>query len=320
MVITLPTINLDKEKAKDEIEDITKFIAQNVRKKGLISLSVVGSFSDPEHKAEVVNDLDVLYIYEDYDPTIKKPRITEGIYQDVKKLYQKIENEFSSGILDIVECERCGPFKPIPKKKPILEIHHILYTVNRWMREEPTFLLDRAKRFKKFEDSRLDELLEPGDIYRINKISKYCVIRDFYGINHSLAMIKDKVITYCVWRKDPRVLRTRTVKSTYADISDHKNPEIQRALVELLCYSVIKCGLNAKRVYNSDFCEILRIEYEQYEDVFKDFEFKETFQKARDIKNQLRQSEFDMALDEIKKFEEEVVKYLLELRKWLETK
>lgn len=87
--------------------------------KDLISLTLVGSFSNPNKKLESSNDLDFVLIYD---------RISNKDLIKLKKLAKKIKNNYSSNEIEINYTFKIGPIKIVSKKPKSILIHFLVYS------------------------------------------------------------------------------------------------------------------------------------------------------------------------------------------------
>lgn len=294
---------------KNVIGGLIEYIKEKAPKKGLYSLSVVGAFANPNHKIELINDVDILYIYDDVVPYGKRARLSRSINSCIVQLNEEITSKFSNSI-EIVPSYECGPFKPPPDGKFKIEVHNIIYTINRWLREEPTFLFDRA---------RLNRLLcgePPGSISDVKQISKYAVIRDLYGIDHCIHMIKTKCIKYCIWEPDPANDQAMRISVKERDVGNLSNENLF-AFMEFLFYSNIRPSVNSVRIITKQ-AHYYRQDCTRFVRIFKDFDMKELLGEVLDMKHKFRNNRLKINEDMAARLSTQVVLYLEKLKDYLE--
>lgn len=111
---------------KQIIKDIIEYLKKYTPKNGLYSLSIVGTLADPDHPLELINDIDILYIFEDAVKIGKKVRIDTNIYKSIVDLNNAISDSFSNSV-EIISSYDCGPFKPILEMNKIkIELHNLM--------------------------------------------------------------------------------------------------------------------------------------------------------------------------------------------------
>lgn len=294
---------------KQIIKDIIEYLKKYTPKNSLYSLSIVGTLADPDHPLEIVNDIDILYIFEDAVQIGKKVRIDTNIYKSVVDLNNAISERFSNRV-EIIPSYDCGPFKPIPEKNRIkIELHNLVYTVNRWIREEPIFLYDRARYFSLLYGRT------SGSIYNIDNLSEYVVIRDLFGIDHCIQMIETKSIKYCIWEPDPNDESTMKIGVREIDLNE-KSWENQCMLVELIFYGVIKSSVNSIRIYTKEVNNYKK-DCDAFFPAFNDLESIEFLEVILELKDKYRQGQLTISDDILLPLSERSISYLKNLKVYL---
>ena len=300
--------NLQEYKAI--VEDIIRYINENVEKDGLQSLTIVGSFADPNHKMEYLNDLDIFYIYDDAVEEGKRVRIRKDIHSSIVKLNDEIVELFSDDDIEVKPSYDCGPIKPVPNAKIQIELHNLIYTVNRWLREEPIILFDRARLY------RLLYGKPPGDIYNAEKISKYSVIRDIFGIDDCINMIKSKVVKYYIWEIDPKNENIMKIVKKEKNLQQNTQENLSR-YIELIFYSVIKSSINSVRVFRGE-ANFAREDCDYFLNFCKKFEKKDFLIKILQLKDRYRAGKLKLTEGLVLDLANNGVEYLYKLKDFLE--
>lgn len=294
---------------KQAIKDIIEYLRKYTPRKGLYSLSIVGTLADQSHPLELINDIDILYIFEDAVQTGKKARIDKGIYESIVHLNKAISDKFSNKI-EIISSYECGPFKPIPERNKIkVELHNLIYTINRWIREEPTFLYDRARFFKLLYGKT------SGSIYNINSLSEYVVIRDLYGIDHCIQMIKTRSIKYCIWEADPKDESAMKIVVREIDLSE-KTWKNQCMLMELILYGVIKSSVNSIRIYTKQVNNYKK-DCSLFISEFTNLESNDFLKDILELKDKYRRGQLTISDDILLPLSERSISYLSNLKDYL---
>ena len=287
------------------IERIIETIKENTPKNNLYSLAIVGSFANSQHKLEMINDIDILYIYDDAIFDGKHARIDRGIYFSILQLNKDIRNEFAND-MEIISSYDCGPFKPIIDGKRKIEIHNLIYTVNRWLREEPTFLYDRARLY------RLLYGKPPSTIYDVKSFSIYSVIRDLYGIDHCLQMIRSKRIKYCVWEQDPNNINIMKIGVREKDIGESTYENMCRML-ELIFYAVIRSTVNSIRIFTQE-AHYYREDCKIFMSTFSNFKEKKFLKEILTLKDRYRNGKLRFDNKVVSRLSDNCITYLEELK------
>lgn len=301
---------MNTNKLRKDLESIISDITYFANKKGLFSLSIVGTLANPLHEFEEINDIDILYIYEDSMNDGKKSRISSEVYESIEELNRIIIDKYSRDYV-IVSNYECGPFKPIPEAGVVkIELHNIIYTVNRWLKEEPSFLFDRA-RFHRLLYGK-----SPGDIYNVERLTKYTVIKDLFGIEHCIKMIKDKEIKYCIWEHiDDENLKVG-VKSKELQLDSY---ESKCKFIELIFYSIIKSSVNSVRIFTNNV-SVYKIECEKFSQYFASMEYVDFLDEILHIKKEFRNNNLDLKLLDFTDLADRSIKFLYNLKQSLVVK
>lgn len=95
--------------------------------KSLLSLSLVGSFTNPDKKLESSNDLDFVFIYEN---------LTPEILDNIKHLAANLKKTYSSDKINIEYTFKIGPIKMPSKKPQNILIHFLVYSKEAYFKYE----------------------------------------------------------------------------------------------------------------------------------------------------------------------------------------
>ncbi|MBU4145100.1 MAG: hypothetical protein KKH79_09205, partial [Candidatus Thermoplasmatota archaeon] len=62
----------------------------------------------------------------------------------------------------------------------------------------------------------------PSEIYKLDNITKYNIKRDLFGIHHSIKMIEEGVIKYCIWEpsESSDILKVKVHSEDVSSIND----------------------------------------------------------------------------------------------------
>lgn len=230
---------------QNKIKEIITDLKREMNKTDLLSLSIIGSFSNPNHRVEWTNDLDILYIFKDMEFSDEnsnkksKEKLNKECLEEIYRVSDFIVKKHSDDVYDIIPCYKCGPFKQPPNGKIIIELHHIINTVNSFRDDDSTFLYDRTNTFNLIWGKK------PSEIINIEKLKASNVINDVYGINNSISMIENRELFFWIWISPYDNAPFLTMKRKSEPLCTMNN---NYQCFEFLCYSIIKNVVNTIRM------------------------------------------------------------------------
>ncbi len=190
--------------------------------KSIISLTLVGSFSNPSKSLEKFNDLDLVIICN---------KLNKSLFDSLKQLINILKNKYSSGELGITFSSMIGPIKIRSAKEKTIMIHFLIYTKEGYKKYESQLTRFSFQHYKPLMGLSLSEVnnvpsISTRDLF--NKIDGIPAMKHWIGkkeifylrpTSKGLKIIKKKinnelyleVLFYSVLRLSSNMLRTKNI-------------------------------------------------------------------------------------------------------------
>ena len=209
---------------KSQIKEIIKDIKDKLStEKNIVSLSVVGSFSNKDKALEKFNDLDLVIICK---------KLNKSFFDNLKRLINLLKKRYSSEKLGITSSFKIGPIKIKSVKEKTIMIHFLVYTLRGYKKYESALTRFSFQHYKPLIGTPL---------LQINNVSLVSINDLFNKIDGIPAMkhwIRKKEIFYL----EPNSRGIRTIKRKLDN----------NLYLEVLFYSVLRLSSNmlrAQKVY-----------------------------------------------------------------------
>ena len=220
-------------KYQETIEDLIKDIKSRLREFGkensVLSINFVGSFGGENHVPTIINDLDILILYDN---------VSEEILQKNKDLLLSIEKDHIDKDVDILHSFVIGPQKFAPKKDANLLLHNLVYNIDEF-KNESNLVIGSWKEWNKPIWGRKLDTIDARFKFVVPEIEPYDVISSPFGIDDcEKALEYGKLLAFTWNAVEDRCVKQKTI----IDIMDNKY-----FYGEIIGYSVIYAILNSVR-------------------------------------------------------------------------
>ncbi|MBI4154978.1 hypothetical protein HY498_02755 [Candidatus Woesearchaeota archaeon] len=204
------------------IKKIVKDIKEELlADKSIISLTLVGSFSNPHKSLEKFNDLDLVIICN---------KLNKSLFDSLKQLINLLKNKYSSGKLGITSSSRIGPIKIKSAKEKTTMIHFLIYTLKGYKKYESTLTRFSFQHYKPLIGIPLLQ------ISKVSSVSPMDLFNKIDGIPAMKHWIEKKEIFYLEpTSKGVKIIKGKLNKVLY---------------LEVLFYSVLRLSSNMLRTKN----------------------------------------------------------------------
>ncbi len=201
--------------AKIAKEIVEKFKERFINYDNLISLTLIGSFSNLNKKLTKFNDLDLVFIFK---------KITKKDLNKLKDIAKEIKNKFSNKEIGLTHSFKIGPIKiPSGKKKTIM-LHYLVYSKEGYLKYETNPTKFSFQNYKPLIGKSLKK------IYSIKKIEREDLFNENDGIPAMKRWIKKRKAEY--------------LEPTEKGIKiSAKKPE-DNLYLEIIFYSVLRLASN----------------------------------------------------------------------------
>jgi len=201
------------------IKEIVKDLKDNLRsEKNIISLTLVGSFSNPKKTLEKFNDLDLVIICN---------KLTIPFLSNLKKVTGRLEKDYSSFKIGITSSFKIGPIKVPSKKKQTIMIHFLIYTKEGYKKYESALTRFSFQHYK---------TLLGWPLSKINSVSSVS-IKDLFNKIDGIPAMKDWIIKKEIFYLEPTANGVKVIKN-----------KIEGKLYsEVILYSVLRLASNMLR-------------------------------------------------------------------------
>lgn len=215
---------------------IIKDLSKNFKEeKNLLSLSLVGSFSNPSKKIENFNDLDFVFVYKN---------ITKENLEKLRKTANYLKYKYSNKKVGITYTFNIGPIKITSKKPKTIMIHFLVYSKQGYLKYESNLTRYSFQHHKPLIGQTLK---------KINKISQIKVKDLFNKI--------DGVPAMRYWIKKRKAIciqpATKGVKLIKISLNKEKYLEIIFYSILNLANNILRLG-NQYRKIDKEMCKIFK--------------------------------------------------------------
>lgn len=168
------------------IKELSKIFKEE---ENLLSLSLVGSFSDPSKKIENFNDLDFVFIYE---------KITKENLERLRKIANYFKSRYTTKNIGVTYTFSIGPIKITSKKPKTIMIHFLVYSMEGYLKYESNLTRYSFQYYKPIIGQSLKKInhipqIKVGDLfnnidgipamkYWINKREAICIQPTIKGV------------------------------------------------------------------------------------------------------------------------------------------
>lgn len=201
------------------IRRIVKEIKENlITEKNIISLTLVGSFSNMNKSLEKFNDLDFVIICDN---------LNKSFFDKLNKLTKDIRKGYSSNKIGITSSFNIGPIKVRSSKEKTIMIHFLIYTLKGYKKYESSLTRFSFQHYKPLIGLPLS---------RINNISSV-LVKDIFNKIDGIPAMRD-------WITKKEIFY---LKPTYKKIEIIKKKLGINLYLEVLFYSVLRLSSNMLR-------------------------------------------------------------------------
>ncbi|MEK6927418.1 MAG: nucleotidyltransferase domain-containing protein [Nanoarchaeota archaeon] len=163
------------------ISDILNCIKNKLSKnKEIVSLTLVGSFANPDKKLEKFNDIDLVIILD---------KVTKEKLSKIENIAKEIKEKFEDNKTGITHTFKIGPIKVKSKKKTTVMLHFLVYDPDKYVKYESTL----TRHSFQFHNPLIGKPLKT--ISEIKRITKTDIFNEIDGIPAKKKIV-NKIIEY----------------------------------------------------------------------------------------------------------------------------
>ena len=264
---------------KKIIDRILEEIIENFKEyENLISLTLVGSFANPDKKLENFNDVDLVFI-------LKK--ITEKDIKKLKKLGKDLKKKYSNTQIGITYTLKIGPIKILSKKPKTIMLHFLVYSKKEYTKYESALTRFSFQHYKPLIGKSLKET------NRIKQIKKKDLFNEIDGIPTMRKWIKTRIAEY--------------IEPTEEGIKIKSIKLASKQYLEIICYSVLRLASNMVRLRRS-YVDIDKKMCEEFSKIYP-IELKEFPKEILKLKRKIRKGE-KLSTNKIKEIKNKALKFI----------
>src|SRR3989338_2877054 len=193
-------------------------VGKEARNIFLLSLNIVGSFSDPKKPLAVFNDLDIVIICKNFSSVFKR---------NLEEIITQLKNDYSSDSIGITHTFKIGPIKIPSKKSRTIMLHFLIYTKNGYKIYESPLTRFSFQHYKPLFGKSLK---------KINKVSSIS-INDLFNEIDGIPAIKQWITKKEAFYIDPSSGKVKIVKIKLKG----------KLYLEVIFYSILTLSSNMLR-------------------------------------------------------------------------
>ena len=186
--------------------------------KNILSLTLVGSFSNQNKPLEKFNDLDLVVICNE---------LTAPFLSNLKKIMGRLEKDYSSDKIGITHSFKIGPIKVPSKKKQTIMFHFLIYTKEGYKKYESTLTRFSFRHHKPILGAPLS---------KINPVSSV-LVKDLFNKIDGIPAMKSWIIKKEIFYLEPTINGMNVIKN---NLEGKLYPEV-------IIYSVLRLASNMLR-------------------------------------------------------------------------
>ena len=201
------------------IKKIIKDLKDNLSSdKNIVSVTLVGSLSNPNEPLKKFNDLDLVIICKNLNALF---------LNNLKNIAGQLKKAYSSNKIGITHSFKIGPIKILSNKKRTIMIHFLIYTENGYKKYESSLTRFSFKHYKPLVGLPLS---------KVNNISSVSV-KDLFNKIDGIPAMKDWIIRKEVFYLEPTPKGIKVIKKKIKG----------NLYLEVMFYSVLRLASNMLR-------------------------------------------------------------------------